>query len=53
VGTAARVNMDQTIISVETSQQYYAPAKAALRKAGMKLSTPCTIRIEKGSDLIH
>jgi large subunit ribosomal protein L10e len=53
VGTAARVEMDQTIISVETSQQFYMPAKEALRKAGMKLSTPCTIRLEKGAELVH
>jgi large subunit ribosomal protein L10e len=53
IGTAARVDMDQTLMMVETSQQYYAPAKEALRKAGMKLSTPCTIRLEKGADLIN
>ncbi len=53
VGTAARVEADQTIMIVETTQQFYLPAKAALRKAGMKLSTPCTIRLEKGADLIN
>jgi len=53
VGTAARVEMNQTIIEVETNQQFYMPAKEALRKAGMKLSTPCTIRLDKGQELIH
>lgn len=53
VGTAARVDMNQTIITVETNQQFYAPAKEALRKAGMKLSSPCTIRLDKGQELVH
>ncbi len=52
VGTAARVKMNQTLMTLETTEQFYAPAREALRKAGMKLSTPCTIHILKGADLI-
>ncbi len=52
VGTAARVKMNQTLMTLETTEQFYAPAREALRKAGMKLSTPCTIHILKGADLV-
>ena len=46
VGTAARVQPNQNIIIVETARQYIQDAKAALRKAGMKIPTPCKINIE-------
>lgn len=52
VGTAARVKMNQILMTLDTTEQYYAPAREALRKAGMKLSTPCTINILKGANLI-
>lgn len=53
VGTAARVNQDQIIMTVETSKPFFTNAKDALRKAGMKLSPPCFIEIEKGRELVQ
>lgn len=52
VGTAARVKMNQILMTIDTTPQFYTPARQALRKAGMKLSTPCTIHIEKGGNLL-
>lgn len=46
VGTAARVMPDQVIITVETFENHIAPAKEALRKAGMKVPTPCSINVD-------
>lgn len=46
VSTAARVKPDQGIISIETLEQNIEHAKNALRKAGMKLPSPCTVNIE-------
>ena len=45
VGTAARVNSGQIIITVETFEQNIAHAKSALRKAGIKLPPPCSVKI--------
>ena len=53
VGTAARVQANQIIMTVETLKEFSAQAKKALRKAGMKLSTPCSISIEKGAELVQ
>jgi large subunit ribosomal protein L10e len=53
VGTAARVKPDQIIMTVETTAQFFTLAKDALRKASMKLSTPCKINIEKGAELVR
>jgi large subunit ribosomal protein L10e len=52
VGTAAHVQPQQKIMTIDTNKQFYKQAKMALRKAGMKLSTPCTINIEKGANLV-
>jgi len=46
VGTAAQVKPDQVIMTIETSEQNIIAAKEALRKAGMKIPSPCTINIE-------
>ena len=46
VGTAAEVQPDQVVISVETSEPYIKQAKDALRKAGMKLPSPCKVFLE-------
>lgn len=43
VGTAARVEVDQTVISVETSPEHVQHAKNALRKATSKLPSPCKV----------
>jgi large subunit ribosomal protein L10e len=53
VGTAARVNMNQILMTIDTTEQFYIPARNALRKAGMKLSTPCTVNVVKGAKLLH
>ena len=52
VGTAARVKVNQILMTLDTNEQFYIHARAALRKAGMKLSTPVTINIVKGKDLL-
>ena len=46
VGTAARVKPDQVIMTIETLEQNTSHAKNALRKAGMKIPSPCKINIE-------
>jgi large subunit ribosomal protein L10e len=53
VGTAARVKMNQILMTLDTTEQFFAPAKEALRKASMKLTTSCTINIVKGAELLH
>jgi len=46
VGTAAQVKRNQTIISIETTEQFIPDAKNALRKAGMKIPSPCKVNID-------
>jgi large subunit ribosomal protein L10e len=53
VGTAARVKVNQILMTLDTTQQFFTPAREALKKAGMKLSTPCTITIVKGAELLR
>jgi large subunit ribosomal protein L10e len=53
VGTAARVKMNQVLMTLDTTEQFFTPAKDALRKASMKLTTSCTINIVKGAELLH
>ena len=50
VGTAARVHRGQRIISLQVNPQHYLAARDALRKAGMKFPTPCTIRLINGHE---
>ena len=52
VGTAAQVKSNQIIMTLSTTKQYLTNVKNALRKAGMKMPTPCSIRIEKGAELL-
>ncbi len=52
VGTAARLKRNQILMSVDTAPQNFAVAKNALRKASMKICSPCTISIDKGEDLV-
>ncbi|NYT12316.1 MAG: 50S ribosomal protein L16 [Methanomassiliicoccales archaeon] len=52
VGTAARVNSGQTVMTVWTYPNQFNLAKEALWRASMKLTTPCSIEIEKGEELI-
>ena len=45
VGTAARVKRGQTIIKIKTTNSNLRHAKSALRKAGIKVPTPCRIEV--------
>ncbi len=47
VGTAARVKPKQVIMSVETTKENIDHAKNALRKAAMKVPTPCTVEVKE------
>lgn len=47
VGTAARVKPGQIIMTVETNEEHIKEAKEGLRKAKMKVCTPCTIKVEE------
>ena len=49
VGTAARVKNNQIIMFVETNAEHILPVKNALKKAGMKLPTPCYTIINNAS----
>jgi large subunit ribosomal protein L10e len=52
VGTAARIKRDQNIISIQTNKAFFLNAKDALRRASMKLPTPCYIVVDRGEELI-
>ncbi len=53
VGTAARMERNQAILTVRVSADKIEVAKLALWKASMKFPTPCYIDVEKGQELIH
>jgi len=44
VSSAARVKRNQSVITIETQPQFVKIAKSALRKAGMKLPSPCHVK---------
>jgi len=52
VGTAARMEHDQAIMTIRCGPAHFALAKEALWKASMKYPTPCYIDIEQGKELI-
>lgn len=52
IGQAARIAQDQALLEARTTPDMAKHAKAALRKASMKLAMPCYIRVEKGLALI-
>jgi large subunit ribosomal protein L10e len=52
VGTAARMERDQSIMTIECGPAHFNLAKEALWKASMKYPSPCYIDIEKGKELI-
>ena len=49
VGTAAEIKPEQVIITVETTESFIEPAKSALRKAGMKIPSPCKVTVGKAA----
>lgn len=53
VGTAARLECDQAIMTVTCTPTAYKSAKLALWKASMKFPTPCYIDVEKGQEYIN
>ncbi len=52
VGTAARMKPGEAVYIVRTTPQHFLTAKTALRKAAMKMPTPCRITVDQGADLI-
>ncbi|MBI4392510.1 MAG: 50S ribosomal protein L16 [Euryarchaeota archaeon] len=53
VGTAARVTPGRKIMTVKCQVEHFQWAKDALRKANMKLPTPCHILVERGAELVQ
>ena len=53
VGTAARVQPDQKLMSIWVGKPHVGAAKDALRRASMKFPTPCRTVIEKGAELLR
>jgi len=45
VSTAAEVQANQIIMTLETEEQFIQQGKEALRKAGMKIPTPCKVNV--------
>lgn len=52
VGTAARLERNQAILTVRVPAEKAAVAKDALWRASMKFPSPCYIDVEKGKELI-
>ena len=50
VGTAARCKHGTTIISISTNPKNFLTAKDALRKASMKIPSPCSTKVVKGRE---
>jgi large subunit ribosomal protein L10e len=46
VSTAARIKPNQTVIEIFTYPQFIKAAKESLRKAGMKIPSPCHVVVE-------
>ena len=49
VSIAAKLNRNQIIMTIETNEQNINFAKDALRKAGMKIPSPCKIQISENT----
>lgn len=52
VGQAARVKQDQAIYELRTTPEFGMHCKEALRKAGMKMPTPCRVFVSKGVEIL-
>ena len=52
VGTAARVQSGDVVMTIRVNPQAFSVAKQALWKASMKLPSPCYMEIEKGAELV-
>lgn len=53
IGTAARVEVGQPLMTVYVKAEHIPAAKEALRKSRMKFPTPSRIVVEKGAELVH
>jgi len=53
IGTAARVDIGQKIMTVRVNVEHFSLAKEALRRASVKIPMPTRIVVEKGQDLIQ
>jgi large subunit ribosomal protein L10e len=53
VGTAARVEVGQRLITVRVNKEHLNVAKLALRRGSTKLPTPTRTIIEKGAELVR
>lgn len=53
VGTAARLERNQAILTVSVPAEKIAVAKDALWRASMKFPSPCYIDVDKGHELIR
>ena len=49
VGTAAEIKPNQVIMIIETNEPFVEEAKSALRKAGMKIPSPCKVTVGKAA----
>ncbi len=49
IGTAARVDANQEIMTLETTQAHFGTAKLALKRAAVKIPSPCYIEVERGT----
>ena len=49
VSTAAEIKPNQVVMLIETTKDFIKDAKAALRKAGMKIPSPCKVTVGKAS----
>lgn len=53
VGISAKIQKGQKIFTVSTTKEGFPTAKDALRRCGMKLSTPVRIVVDEGLELVH
>ena len=49
VSTAAEIKENQVVMLIDTTEDYIKEAKSALRKAGMKIPSPCKVSVGKAS----
>jgi len=52
IGTAARVEPGQTLMTLRAPAANFSSAKLALHKAAYKLPTPCRIVVTRGANLV-
>ena len=49
VSTAAELKPNQVIMTIETTEHFIEPSKEALKKAGMKIPSPCKVAVGKAA----